>query len=758
SIALDLRTEIDTLLELVERADAVVESFRPGHLERLGLAPEVLLARNPRLVITRISAFGQDGPYRDYEATGLVLQAMGGPMNATGAADRPPLRKPGLLEQYTIGRTAAEATLAGLTHARRTGAGAVIDVSGQEVLLSSADRRASYLMAAAYSGTDAPRGTRSAHRGRTMFTGPFRAKDGYVMVYVTNQEFWNRFVNLAGAHASEFRAQFLDRTDVTADRDQFLSFVRDWFEQRPKLEIMEQGEGARIPLTAVLELDELLDHPHFRERGVYVRADHPVAGSLEYLGAPWRMRNGFRLVNTAPMLGQHDQAIRTELTAPRILRPANRPPSTEVTVGPLDRVRVVDLTVVWAGPGATALLGDLGAEVIRIEGNNRISRQVSSKITKEKAAGMGYHAATYPGRDPGPRPYDRSALFNWHSRNKLAACMNLETPEGRQAALDLIAVSDVLVENNSNGTLEKLGLDPEKLLRLNPRLIVARMPPMGMSGPMSDYLGYGPNFNSLIGIAAMDGYRGETPDTAGENYHMDEASPAGMAFAVLAALWDREQTGVGGVIEFAQAEHVMHDIGEFILDRQLNGRNPAVMGNGDPHLLQDVFPAAEPDRWVAISLRGEADRMALARVMAAPLDGAGEDGAGEDGAGEDGAGEDELYAAIARWSSTMPAEEIVAALQARRVPAGEVMSETRVLGDPHLAARGWFRTRSHPATGSHRYPGQPWKVTGFPLAFGRPLPGFGEDNEYVYRGILGYTEQRYADLRRRELVTDEQIA
>jgi crotonobetainyl-CoA:carnitine CoA-transferase CaiB-like acyl-CoA transferase len=92
------------------------------------------------------------------------------------------------------------------------------------------------------------------------------------------------------------------------------------------------------------------------------------------------------------------------------------------------------------------------------------------------------------------------------------------------------------------------------------------------------------------------------------------------------------------------------------------------------------------------------------------------------------------------------------------VPAGEVMSETRVLADPHLAARGWFRTRSHPATGSHRYPGHPWKVTGFPLAFGRPLPGFGEDNDYVYRGILGYSEQRYADLRRRELVTDEQIA
>ena len=93
---------------------------------------------------------------------------------------------------------------------------------------------------------------------------------------------------------------------------------------------------------------------------------------------------------------------------------------------------------------------------------------------------------------------------------------------------------------------------------------------MGMTGPMSRYLGYGPNFNALVGIAAMDGYEGETPDTAGENYHMDEAAPAGLAFAVLAALWDRERTGRGGLVEFPQAECVMAEVGEFVLDYQMN--------------------------------------------------------------------------------------------------------------------------------------------------------------------------------------------
>jgi crotonobetainyl-CoA:carnitine CoA-transferase CaiB-like acyl-CoA transferase len=286
--------------------------------------------------------------------------------------------------------------------------------------------------------------------------------------------------------------------------------------------------------------------------------------------------------------------------------------------------------------------------------------------------------------------------------------MNLETPEGLEAVLKLIEISDVLVENNSNGVMEKLGLGHERLLELNPRLIVARMPPMGMTGPMSNYLGYGPNFNSLVGIAAMDGYEGEPPDSAGENYHMDESAPAGLAFAVLAALWDRDVTGRGGLIEFAQAENVMQDIGEFFLDYQMNDRLPAVLGNTDPCLLQDAFRTIEDDRWVVISIRDDRDWQALAGVVGS-----------------------------ADWLG---------------------LGEQRLLADPHLAARDWFKERTHPAVGTYRYPGHPWRADGFDVAFGRPVPGFGEDNEYVYKQLLGYSDEAYQDLVDRRLVSDEQFA
>jgi crotonobetainyl-CoA:carnitine CoA-transferase CaiB-like acyl-CoA transferase len=316
SIALDLKHEADRelLLALVDTADAVVESFRPGTLERLGLGPEVLLARRPNLVLTRISAFGQDGPYRDVEATGIVLQAMGGPMSSTGLFGGPPQRKPGLLEHYTIGRAAGEATMAGLFNARRRGTGAVIDVSGHEVLLSGADRRATYLMSSEFSGWVAPRGVRSSHRSGTAFTGPFAAADGYVMLYVVTRDFWVRFVTLISDGDEGFIQKWVDRQSLGADRDEFDAHVRAWCLARPKQQIMEQAEAARIPITALLTVSEVFEHPHFREREVFSTIDHPRAGTLEYVAEPWRMAGGFALRAPAPLLDQHGDEIRAEVS------------------------------------------------------------------------------------------------------------------------------------------------------------------------------------------------------------------------------------------------------------------------------------------------------------------------------------------------------------------------------------------------------------------------------------------------------------
>jgi crotonobetainyl-CoA:carnitine CoA-transferase CaiB-like acyl-CoA transferase len=135
------------------------------------------------------------------------------------------------------------------------------------------------------------------------------------MVYITNQEFWNRLIRLIGAGDDSFQEKYLNRLHLGEDWEDFMTSLKTWFGDRPKLQIMQDAEAARIPITAFLQMDELIEHPHFRSRGAYVEADHPVAGTLRYLGAPWRMANGYQLKATAPLLGQHDEQVRHELTA-----------------------------------------------------------------------------------------------------------------------------------------------------------------------------------------------------------------------------------------------------------------------------------------------------------------------------------------------------------------------------------------------------------------------------------------------------------
>jgi len=163
---------------------------------------------------------------------------------------------------------------------------------------------------------------------------------------------------------------------------------------------------------------------------------------------------------------------------------------------------------------------------------------------------------------------------------------------------------------------------------------------------------------------------------------------------------------------------------------------------------------AGDDRWVAISIRDDREWAAAVKVIETlePIADLGETAEGRRKHSR------ELRAAIGRWCVDGKADDVVATLQAVGVPAAEVKDEAQLLQDDHLAARGWFREHTHPATGTHRYPGHPWRADDFELRHGRPFPGFGEDNEYVYLDVLGYDRAQYDDLVARGLVTDHQIA
>lgn len=414
---------------------------------------------------------------------------------------------------------------------------------------------------------------------------------------------------------------------------------------------------------------------------------------------------------------------------------------------PLAGIRVVDMTVVWAGPGTTTLLGDLGAEVIRVEDIHHFpnsTRGLAPRMTREQAAGAGFIGSMFPDRDPGEHPFNRHAMFNSHGRNKKSVTMNLADPRGRRAFLDLIARSDVFVENNSLRVIRSLDIDYDVLSRVNPRLVMLRMPPLGLDGPFSEFLGYGPNFNALTGIVAMSGHRGTDPTTAGDNYHMDEVAGPAAAFAVMLGLRRREKTGTGTLIEFAQAENVAQDVGELVLDTQLNpGRERQLLGNGDPVYLQSVFPAAGEDRWIAITIRTDDEWVALREAMGDPAWAHDPAYATPAGRREN---EDALVAAVSDWTARHDNYELFHELQRRGIAAGPVSTETMVNTDPQWAARRYFRELTHLECGTHLHPGHPWKPSGMELRWERGAPVLGQDNEYVYKELLGFTDADYAAL------------
>ncbi|HEX2173989.1 MAG TPA: CoA transferase [Dehalococcoidia bacterium] len=417
---------------------------------------------------------------------------------------------------------------------------------------------------------------------------------------------------------------------------------------------------------------------------------------------------------------------------------------------PLEGIRVVDLTVIWAGPYATELLGDLGAEVIRVESLRHFptnTRGYWARPARDQVLGGGPFGRCYPDLEPGDRPWDRYAIFNAHGRNKLSATMDLTTPRGKEMFLRLIERSDIFIENNAAKVTSQLGITWDVLSAVNPRLIMLSMPGFGVHGPYADYQGFGANAEAVTGLASLRGYRGDDPSTLTGTFYMDAASAPGAIVALMAALLWRDRTGRGQFIELAQAEQMLPHIGGAIVDYTLNGRVRRSLGNRDPAVIQGVYQCAGEDKWVAITIC-DAAWAAFCRVIGRPE-------LIEDDRFTDSLSRyrhhDEVDEIIVAWTRQRDQRTVMKALQAAGVAAGPVLDEPGILADPQLAAREFFHWIDHPQAGRHRYPGHVWQLGDRPLPF-RPAPTLGQDNEYVYKQVLGVSDEEYAGL-----VADGQI-
>ncbi len=716
AIRLDLQRDRERLLELAAGADVVVESFRPGTLERLSLGYEELRSANPQIVLTSITSFGQTGPYRDVDATEIVLYAMGGEMYGTGQPDAEPLRlAPGVALAFA-GEAAAVATLAAVLH----GHGDWIDVSIMETLLASVDRRAQSLVAYSYCGEKKVRETSMSRSNAP--PEYVRAGDGWL--HMTAQAAaWPALAGIVGA-------------EETAPPEELRERWLAWCAGRPKLEVVEQAQAAGLPATPVNSVADLIDDPHLAAREFFedVGGRRHVGPFARFSDTPASLRR------PAPAFGEHDGASWLQPRRAREPQPGALP---------LEGVRVIDFGVVLAGPIAAMWLGDLGAEVIRVESTRRFpagTRGMLAHPSKELVATMPALGGGYPNRDPGERPWNRYPLFNLTARNKLGMTVDLRDDEGRAAFMRLLAGADVLLSTQTPGTLDRLGVGWDACRAVNDRLVYVDATSFGSTGPFRSWRGYGMDMEAFAGHDLLRRYRDREVDSNSWSVTADAAGALAIAVASLAGLYARRTTGRGQYVDISMVENFLGLIGPAVLEYTTTGHVPPALGNRERDAVQGCYQCAGEDRWLVLTIRDDADWSGVLRATGWTADERFATSASRY------AHHDELDELLAAWTRGLSREEAVERLRREGVPAGPVLDDADAFADPHLAERGYFWEITQADCGTHRYPGPPHRLRSVELTPRLPPVRLGEHNAYVWRELIGVSEEDY-----RRLEADGQI-
>ena len=413
---------------------------------------------------------------------------------------------------------------------------------------------------------------------------------------------------------------------------------------------------------------------------------------------------------------------------------------------PLQGIRVLEFGVVWAGPYCAAFLAGMGAEVIKIESIKKFIPMTRGQIprpTGEDLRNLPTSVGATPDHLPGKRPWNRIPLFNAHASNKLGMTVDLLQPNGKRALMDLIAISDVIVENNPTETMEKLGISYEEIRKTNPGLIMCRMPAYANEGPYQNHRSFGFHIEGVVGHTLLRGYSDMDPSAVTSVLMGDAASGTQGAFAVLSALHHRRRTGKGQLIELSQAENLIPFMGEAFMDYTMNGRNQSTLGNRHPVAIQGCYPCLGKDRWVTITIAGDDDWRGLCQTMGDP-----------EWSQESGFRDpivryerhDEIDEQISQWTRSLEPQQVMRLLQEKGVAAGPVMDQRDAYADPHLNERGAFEEAYQEDTGTHLYPGAPYKMSETPSKIRRGPVRLGEDNKYVYQELLGYSAEEYAVL------------
>lgn len=378
--------------------------------------------------------------------------------------------------------------------------------------------------------------------------------------------------------------------------------------------------------------------------------------------------------------------------------------------GPLQGVRVIELTKVWAGPYTGKLLAYLGAEVIKIESLESLD------VT----------------RIYGVADMNNAPGFQSVNPQKLSVQIDMKTPKGVELILDLLGKSDILVENLRPGAVKRLGLGYEAVKKIKPDIVFVSMGMYGGDGPLSYQTGYAPCFAALGGVSALVGYEGQSPTGMNVRY-ADSTYGAAAAYAAVVALMHRRRTGQGQFVDVSAVECMTSMIGDAMMDFALNGTIRECDGNRNPDMApHGVYPCRDGE-WISIAVSSEKAWKALAEAMGRPelaehphfrtLS-------------SRKAHEDELDRLVSEWAASRDVAELVAELQQRGVAAAKSQSSVDLISDQHLWSRSFYREVKDGAGQTKLTVGPSWKMSR-EAAIVDAAPRLGEHNAYVLGDILG---------------------
>ena len=694
SISLDLKEDSgrETARKLARQADVVIENFRPGVADRLGIGYDKLAAENSALVYCSLPGFGEDHPDRDKQGWEPIIGAATGLYPKVDGSDEP-LYSPLPIASTFAAIVGAVAVTMALCARDRTGKGQRVEVPLYDAMFTAMGRHL-----VKFHDLEDPN---TRNQPRLPMQRQYQCSDGrWVQNHGNYQRFVHQFLEASGnpVWGADALADFGKPLDLET-ADMWVQRFEETFRQRTSLEWQEAISAAGGACTVCKTVEEWLDHPHPLEARMVVELEDANLGRMKQPGVQVRLRGTPGAIQgRAPLLGEHTGQIEQDLEqAGPHSSPAD--PNTNVMSGKnvlsaLEGVRVLDLCIVLAGPTCGRTLAEYGADVIKID-------------------------------DPS-RPYDPSGSLDVN-RGKRSILLDLKQEEGRQVFFKLLETADVVVENYRKGSLAKLGLDYESLRQRKPDLVYASLNAYGYDGPWSERPGWEQLAQATSGMQVRRGGRDDAPMLM--PYPVNDYGTGMMgAYAVALALHERNRTGRGQSVDSGLALTAGLLQSPFFLDFDGHQRvEPEGRGLRGISAFSRLYSAA--NGWLYIHCPDEAAAERLlsmtelghlrsrhclddGKVMEIP---------------QDGAVAGELSAVIAAkpvdyWLERLDEAGIDAT---RNVGLGDFRDLSQVRD------AGLIVTRDHPGQGKADHLGNTAHLAATPMRVGRPTPVLGSDADEI---------------------------